>query len=103
MLQFFHKSILLFPKPRMADTDLDDITNYKNGDIPNDVVSTVHHKNAVLHRTRIPDFLLDHKSNNICVEWIFQYFDNKDIANLLLYFFPRQFLTILWRISNVIS
>ena len=38
-----------------------------------------------------------------CVEWIFQYFDNRDIANLLPYFFPRQFLTTLWRTSNAIN
>ena len=38
-----------------------------------------------------------------CVEWIFQYFGNKDISNLLLYSFLMQFLTTPWRTSNAIN
>ena len=41
--------------------------------------------------------------NFTCVGWTFRYFDSKDIANLLLYFSLRQFLTTLWRTSNVIN
>ena len=118
MLQFYHKNILLFPKPHTVDMDLDDIINYRNGCTQIDFVSMVGHKSVVLRRIPILGSLLVHKSSNIwsnqnkyvvfrmtftCAEWIFQYFGNKDISNLLLYFFLRPFLTTLWRTSNAIN
>ena len=64
MLQFYRKSILLFPKPHTVDMDLDDTTNCKNGCTRIDFVSMVGHKSVVLRRIPILGSLLGHKNNS---------------------------------------